>query len=93
MGQVVESIERLYQVIAIWQWACIIGIFVFLTALNKMRYFTAFAFLLVFAWVLRDLTNHLEFDPSYQWAFIGVVLVGVLYGIYVVFHGAKGSGY
>ena len=93
MGHIIESVEGLYQAIAIWQWACVVGIFVFCVVLNKARYFTVFASLIVFAWVLRDLTNHVEFDPTYQWAFTGVVLAGVIYGVYLLFHFARGSGY
>jgi hypothetical protein len=93
MYYILASLERLYEAMLNWHWACVIAIFVFCAIVKKTKHFFAFAIVIVFAWLMRDLTNRVELDPSYQWAFTGVLLAGVAYAIYIVFHGVKRSGW
>ena len=93
MEHILDSLGHLYGAIATWQWACIVAIFVFCIVLDKVGYFFGIGFTVVFAWLMRDLTPQVQVDPSYQWAFTAVLLAGMAYAIYVVFHGARRSGW
>lgn len=93
MVHIFESMQRLYELIPTLGWAIIIAVFVFFAVLDRLEYFFALAGLVILAWLLRDFTIKLQFDPSYQYAFTGVVVATVAYAIYMVFHGLKRSGW
>ena len=93
MYHILASLERLYHAMATWEWACLIALFVFCAILKRTRHFFAFAIVIVFAWLMRYLTTQIQIDPSTQWAFIGLLLAGVAYALYMLFHGLRRSGW
>ena len=85
MFHIVESLGRFCQVMPHWGWAALISFFVFCAVIDRMRYFFAVTFLLVFAWLVRDMTNRVEMDSTYQWPFVMVILAGLSCALYLVF--------
>jgi uncharacterized membrane protein YuzA (DUF378 family) len=86
MEGIVASFHNLIQAITAWEIVGILALFVLCAILGLTRHFFVLVGLCAFAWVIRDLSAKASSDPSNSALFTAVVLLGVLYILYAVYH-------